>query len=65
MLISNCAVIRWIVTGCAGKSKLPAVKQKWFELDREVLRFFQADRKRGDGLSFFALEGKIEQRIRI
>ena len=46
MLISNCAVVRWMVTGCAGKLKPPAVKQKSFELEREVLRFFQADRKR-------------------
>ena len=47
MLISNCAVVRWMVTECVGKSKPPAVKQKSFELEREVLRIFQADRKRG------------------
>ena len=47
MLISNCAVVRWMVTECAGKLKLPAVKQKSFELERDVLRFFQADKKRG------------------
>ena len=47
MLISNCAVVRWIVTGCAGKLKPPAVKQKSFELERKFLRFFQANRKMG------------------
>ena len=47
MLISNCAVVRWMVTECTGKLKPPAVKQKSFELEREVLRFFQTDRKRG------------------
>ena len=56
MLVSSCAVVRWMVTECAGKLKSPVVKQKSFELER----------KRGtDGLSFFALEEKIEQRIRI
>ena len=47
MLISNCAVVRWIVTGCAGKLKPPAVKQKSFQVEREVLRFFQAEWKMG------------------
>ena len=47
MLISSYAIVRWMVTECAGKLTPPAVKQKSFKLEREVLRFFQADRKRG------------------
>ena len=65
MLISNCAVVRWIVTGCAGKLKRPAVKQKSFEVEREVKIFPSRPENGTDGLSFFASEGKIEQRIRI
>ena len=47
MLISNSAVGCWTITGRARKSKAPAVKQKSFELEREVLRFFKAGWKRG------------------
>ena len=47
MLISNSAVGCWTITRRAGKLKPPAVKQKSFELEREVLRFFKAGRKRG------------------
>ena len=47
MLISNSAVGCWMITRRAGKLKPPAVKQKSFELEREVLRFFKAGRKRG------------------
>ena len=39
MLISNSAVGCWTITGRARKSKPPAVQQKSFELEREVLRF--------------------------
>ena len=47
MLISNSAVGSWTITRRAAKLKPPAVKQKSFELEREVLRFFKAGRKRG------------------
>ena len=47
MLISSCAVSCWMGTSCIGKLKAPVVKQKSFKLEREVGRFFQADRKRG------------------
>ena len=47
MLISNSAVGCWTITRRAGKLKPPVVKQKSFELEREVLRFFKAGRKRG------------------
>ena len=47
MLISNSAVGCWTITRRAAKLKPPAVKQKSFELEREVLRFFKAGRKRG------------------
>ena len=63
MLISNSAVGCWTITRRAGKLKPPAVKQKLFELERKVLRFFKARLEKGtDGLSF-PLERKIEQRI--
>ena len=45
MLISNSAVGCWTITRRAAKLKPPAVKQKSFELEREVLRFFKAGRK--------------------
>ena len=57
MLISNCVVVKRMVTGCSGKLKAPAVKQKSFELERTGVGFFQ------DGLSFFVLEEKIKQQI--
>ena len=38
MLISNSAVGCWTITRRAAKLKPPAVKQKSFELEREVLR---------------------------
>ena len=47
MLISNSAVGCWTITRRAAKLKPPAVKQKSFELEREVLRFFKAGRKGG------------------
>ena len=63
MLMSCCAAVKRMVTGCGGKLKALVAKQKLFKLDRKGEIFFQADRKRG--LSFSALEGKIEHWIRI
>jgi len=44
---SSCAVVWRAVTRISRKMKAPVVKQKLFELERKVWRFFQADQKRG------------------
>ena len=44
MLISCCAVVKRMVTGCGGKLKAPVAKQKLFELERKGEIFFQAER---------------------
>ena len=49
-----------------GKLKAPEVTQKSFELERKRRRIFPSRLEKGTNeLSFFTLEGKIEQRIRI
>ena len=64
LLISGCAVVWRTLAGYGGKLEAPVVKRKSFELERKGGNFFQVDGTVGtNGLSFFALEGKIEQRI--
>ena len=47
MLVSRCAVVCWMATGCVRKLKAPVVKHKLFELEQKAWRFFQADQERG------------------
>ena len=60
MLISSCDVVCWMVTGCVGKLKVPAVKQKIVRSIRaESWKIFLSQSQKGtSGLSFFALEKK-------
>ena len=66
MFFSSFAVVERTVTGRRGKLKSPVVKQKSVALNRKGGNLFPSQREKGtNGLSFFALEGKIEKRIRI
>ena len=62
MLISNSAVGCWTITRRAGKLKPPAVKQKIVRIGAGSFKIFQSRPEKGtDGLSFFPLEGQIEE----
>ena len=54
MLISSCAVVERMVTGCGGKLKAPGERRKILP---------RRPGKGTDGLSFFALGTKIQQQI--
>ena len=65
MLISSCALVWRMITSCVGKLKAPVVKQNIVWIGVKSLTIFPSWlEEETNGLSFFALEGKIEQWIR-